>query len=128
MRQESLKSRRPLVPGARKSLGNASELDIRNGRTDFTWNMKYFNISCKLYDFIPRVGPRSLGLGLPWSAWVRFNRLQMALDVFGLPCINGVLLPLIIASVVRMNKLQTTSLLHALHTGHQKDVVVCPPG
>ena len=33
--------------------------------------MEYLNSPCKLHDFIPRVG-----LGLPWPAWVRFNRLQ----------------------------------------------------
>ena len=44
--------------------------------------MEYLNRPYKLHDFIPRVGPRSLGLGLSRHAWVRFNCLQTGIGRF----------------------------------------------
>ena len=44
--------------------------------------MEYLNSPCKFYDFISRVGSRSLGLGLPRPAWVRLNRLQTSVGRF----------------------------------------------
>ena len=53
---------------------------------------------------------------------------KLALSVFGRLCINAVLLPLAIANVVYIKKMETTSFLYAQHSGHQKDAVICQSG
>ena len=39
--------------------------------------MEYLNSPSKLHDFIPRVGFRSLGLGMPGPPWLGLNCLQV---------------------------------------------------
>ena len=105
-RQVRLRSRRPFVPGARNLLDNLARLGIRASEwTNHKWKMEYCESASRLRSFVPRTGPRAVGMGLPRAAWVKLNRL--VLDDSIRPCTNGVSLLHRISSVAPLSKPQT---------------------
>ena len=81
--RERLKCRRPFVPAARKLLQDPTEWDIRAAQwTDFKWSTEYSECSSDIRAFIPRTSISPMGMGLPRSSWVRFNRLRAGVGCF----------------------------------------------
>ena len=81
--QGRLKSRRPFVPAAQKLLDSLTESDIRAAQwMDYVWNMEYLKSASRLHAFIPRVGPKPIGMGLPRTSWVKLNRLRTGVGRF----------------------------------------------
>ena len=126
-RRSNLKSRRPFVPAAQKLPDSLTESDTRAAQwMDYVWNMEYLKSASRLHAFIPRASPKPFGMGLPRTSWVKLNRLRTGVGQFH-SCMystNGVLLFHRIVSVVPVNKLQTTSFLHAPYIVHQKEYKV----
>ena len=82
-RQMRLRSRRPFVPGARNLLDNLARLGIRASEwTNHKWNAEYCENASRLRAFVPETGSRPVGMGLPRSAWVKFNRLRTGVGRF----------------------------------------------
>ena len=81
--RERLKSRRPFVPAARKSLQDVTELDIRAAQwTNFKWSTEYSECSSDLRAFIPRASTRPMGMVLPRSLSVRLHHLRAGVGYF----------------------------------------------
>ena len=70
-----LRSRRSFVSTAWKLLGSLSKLDIRVKQwTKHKWNADYLGSTLRVRAFISMVSSRPLGMILPKTSWVRFNR------------------------------------------------------
>ena len=81
--KESLKSRRPFVPAARKLLHNLSELDIRVAQwTNLAWDTGYSKSTSALCVHIPKISTRPTGMSLIRTAWVK-HRLRTGVGRFG---------------------------------------------
>ena len=82
-RQVRLRSRRPFVPVARNLLDNLARLGIRVSEwTNHKWNAEYCENASRLRVFVPETGARSVGMGLPRTAWVKLNRLRTGVGRF----------------------------------------------
>ena len=81
--QERLRSRRPFVPAAWKLLDSLFQLDTCVKQwTKYKWNADYLESTSRVRAFIPRVISRPLGMSLPRTSWVRFNRLRTGVGCF----------------------------------------------
>ena len=81
--QGRLRSRLPFVPAAWKLLDSLSELYIRVKQwTKHKWNTDYLESTSKVRAFIPRVSSKPLGMSLPRTSWIRFNRLRTGVGRF----------------------------------------------
>ena len=81
--QVRLRFRRPFVPGARNRLDNLARLGIRASEwTNHKWNAEYCEGASKLCVFVPGIGARPVGMGLPRAAWVKLNRLRTGVGRF----------------------------------------------
>ena len=81
--QVRLRSRRPFVPGARNLLDNLARLGIRAfERTNHKWKTEYCENASRLRAFVPGIGTRPVGMGLPRAAWVKLNRLRTGVGRF----------------------------------------------
>ena len=68
-RQVRLRSRRPFVPAARNLLDNLARLGIRASEwTNHQWKAEYRENASRLRAFVPGIGARPLGMGLPRAA------------------------------------------------------------
>ena len=84
-RQARLRSRRPFVPAARNLSDNLAGLGIRASEwTNHKWNAECCENASRLRAFVPGTGARTVGMGLPRAAWVRFNRLRTGVGRFHL--------------------------------------------
>ena len=82
-RQVRLRSRRPFVPGARNLLDNLARLGIRASEwTNLKWKTEYCEGASRLRAFVPGIGARPVGMGLPRAAWVKLNRLRTGVGRF----------------------------------------------
>ena len=82
-RQARLRSRRPFVPGARNLLDNLARLGIRASEwTNLKWKTEYCEGASRLRAFVPEIGARPVGMGLPRAAWVKLNRLRTGVGRF----------------------------------------------
>ena len=78
-----LRSRRPIVPGARNLLDNLARLGIRASEwTNHKWNAEYCESASRLRAFVPGTSVRPVGMGLPRAAWVKLNRLRTGVGRF----------------------------------------------
>ena len=107
-RQVRLRSRRPFVPIARNLLDNLARLGIRASEwTNHKWKTEYCENASRLRAFVPETGARSVGMGLPRVAWVKFNRLRTGVGRFHSSMHKWVSLLYRIASVAPQSKPQT---------------------
>ena len=84
-RQVRLRSRRPFVPVARYLLDNLARLDIHASKwTNLKWNAEYCKNAFRLCVFVPEIGARAVGMGLPRAAWVKLNCLWTGVGRFHL--------------------------------------------
>ena len=82
-RQVRLKTRRLFVPVARNLLDNLAKLGIRTSEwTNHKWKTEYCENASRLRAFVPEIGARPVGMGLPQAAWVKLNRLQTGVGRF----------------------------------------------
>ena len=76
-RQARLRSRRPFVPAAQNLLDNLARLGIRASEsTNHKWKTEYCENASRLRNFVPGIGARRVGMGVPRAAWVKLNRLR----------------------------------------------------
>ena len=81
--QVRLRSRRPFVPAARNLLDNLARLGIRASEwTNHKWKTEYCENGSRLRAFVPEIGARPVGMGLPPAAWVKLNRLRTGVGRF----------------------------------------------
>ena len=81
--QVRLISRRPFVPAALNLLDNLVRLGIRASEwTNHKWKTEYCENASRLHAFVPRTGPRPVGIGLPRAAWVKLNCLLTGVGRF----------------------------------------------
>ena len=65
-RHMRLRSRRPFVPAARNFLDNLARLGIRASEwTNHKWKTEYCENASRLHAFVPKIGARPVGMGLP---------------------------------------------------------------
>ena len=84
-RRVRLRSRRPFVPAAQSLLENLARLGIRTSEwTNHKWKTKYRENAFRLRVFVTGTGARSIGMGLPRTAWVKLNRLRTGVGRFHL--------------------------------------------
>ena len=82
--KESLKSRGPFVPAARKLLHNLSELGIGTAQwTNLAWDTEYSKSMSALGVYIPWVSTKPIGMNLTGTACVKLNRLRTGVGRFG---------------------------------------------
>ena len=82
-RQVRLRSRRPFVPTARNLLDNLARLGIRASEwTNHKWKTEYCENASRLRVFVPEIGARPVGMGLPRAAWIKLNRLRTGVGRF----------------------------------------------
>ena len=82
-RQARLRSRRPFVPALRNLLDNLARLGIRASEwTNHKWKTEYCENASRLRAFVPEIGARPFGMGLPRVAWVKLNRLRTGVGRF----------------------------------------------
>ena len=82
-RQVRLRPRRPFVPAARNLLDNLARLGIRASEwTNHKWKTEYCENASRLRVFVPGIGARPVGMGLPRAAWVKLNRLRTGVGRF----------------------------------------------
>ena len=82
-RQVRLRSRRPFVPAARNLLDNLARLGIGAFEwTNYKWKTEYCENASRLRAFVPEIGARSVGMGLPRAAWVKLNCLRTGVGRF----------------------------------------------
>ena len=75
--QVRLRSRCPFVPAVWNLLDNRARLGIHASEwTNHKWKMEYCKNAFRLHAFVPEIGARPVGMGLPQAAWVKLNRLQ----------------------------------------------------
>ena len=75
-RQVRLRPRRPFVPAARNLLDNLAGLSIRASKwKNHKWKAEYCENVSRLRVFVPGIGARPVGMGLPQAAWIKLNRL-----------------------------------------------------
>ena len=103
--KERLKSRRPIVPTARKLLHNLSELGIRAAQLGDSEYSKSMSALCV---YISRVSTIPIRMSLIKTAWVKLIRLLTGVGGLVRPSTNGVSLLQRNASVALVNKPQTT--------------------
>ena len=83
IRQVTLRSRRPFVPGTRNLLDNFARLGIRVSEwTNHKWKTEYCENASRLRAFVPGTGARPVGMSLPQAAWVKLNRLRSGVGRF----------------------------------------------
>ena len=81
--QVRLRSRRPFVSASRNLLDNLARLGIRASEwTNHKWNAEYCKNASRLRAFVPGIGVRPVGMGLPRAAWVKLNRLRTGVGRF----------------------------------------------
>ena len=81
--QVRLRSRRLFVPDTQNLLDNFARLGIRASEwTNHKWKTKYCENASRLCGFVPQIGARPVGMGLPREAWVKLNRLQTSVERF----------------------------------------------
>ena len=81
--QVRLRSRRPFVPVARNLLDNLARLGIRAFEwTNHKWKTEYCENASSLRAFVPGIGARLVGMGLPRAAWVKLNCLRTGVGRF----------------------------------------------
>ena len=82
-RQKRLRSKYPFVPAAQNLLDNLARLGICTSEwTNHKWKAEYCENASNLRDFVPGTGARSVGMGLPRTAWVKLNYLQTGVGRF----------------------------------------------
>ena len=82
-RQPRLRSRRPLVPGARNLLDNLARFGIRASEwTNHKWKTEYCESVSRLRAFVPETDASPVRMGLPRAAWVKLNRLRTGVGRF----------------------------------------------
>ena len=78
-----LRSRCPFVPAARNLLDNCARLGIPASEwTNHKWKTEYCENASRLCAFVPGIGARPVGMGLPQAAWVKLNCLQTGVGQF----------------------------------------------
>ena len=82
-RQVRLRSRPPFVPVARSLLDNLARLGIRASEwTNHKWKTEYCENASRLRAFVPEIGARPVGMGLPRAACAKLNLLQTGVGLF----------------------------------------------
>ena len=82
-RQVRLRSRRPFVPGERNLLDNLAKLGILASKwTAHKWKTEYCDSAFRLRAFVPGIGVRPVGMGLPRAAWIKLNCLRTGVGRF----------------------------------------------
>ena len=81
--QVRLRSRCPFVPAAQNLLNNLARLGIRASEwTNHKWKTEYCENASKLCAFVPETDARPVEMGLPRTAWVKFNCLLTGVGQF----------------------------------------------
>ena len=82
-RQVRLRSGCPFVLDVRNLLDNLARLGIRASEwTNHKWKTEYCENASRLLAFVPGIGARPVGTGLPRAAWVKINRLRTGVGRF----------------------------------------------
>ena len=67
----------------RNLLNNLARLGIRASEwTNHKWKTEYYENASRLRAFVPGIGARPVGMGLPRVAWVKLNRLRTGVGQF----------------------------------------------
>ena len=107
-RQVRLRSRRPFVPGARNLLDDLARLGIRTSEwKNHKWKAEYCENTSRLRVFVPEIGARPVGMGLPQQLQLSSTACGLVLGDSIRPCTNGVSLLHRIASVAPLSQPQT---------------------
>ena len=77
-RQVRVRSRRPFVPAARNLLENIRASEWTNHK----WKAEYCKNTSGIRVFVPKIGARPVGMGLPRAAWVKLNCLRTGVGRF----------------------------------------------
>ena len=81
--QVRLRSRRPFVPAAANLFDNLARIGIRASEwTNHKWKTEYCENASRPSAFVPEIGARPVGMGLPRVAWVKLNRLRTGVGRF----------------------------------------------
>ena len=83
--QMKLTSRCLFVSAVWNLLDNLARLGICASEwTNHKWKTEYCEGASRLRAFVPRTGPRPVGMGLPQATWVKLNCLQTGVGQFHL--------------------------------------------
>ena len=81
--QVRLRSRRLFVPGVRNLLDNLARLGICTSKwKNHKWKTEYCENASRLCAFVPGIGTKLVGMGLPQAAWIKLNLLQTSVGCF----------------------------------------------